>query len=315
MEEKEFKKLLYKYLEGSLSKEEASLLERFDKKMQSSTRAVFRSEDHRLQLKKSIQKEFKKDKKKFYTPFWRVAVSIAIFISLSVGAYFLFQDVKLTHINYITKNTQWGQKSNITLSDGTKIKMNSGSSLIFPERFEGDTREVILKGEAFFDVAKNPKMPFKIVTKDLTTTVLGTSFNINAYDTSDTITVTGVTGKVEVQSEQQDKITLIPSQQAIYSKYKMKIAIRQVDVVKYMEWKDGIIRFEDIALGEAMKKLEKWFNVSIDIQDKALGQCRFSGKFNNERLNTILRSLINLKSELKYEYIAKNKIQIKGHCN
>lgn len=139
----------------------------------------------------------------------KVAASVTLFLGFSLLAYFFYTDARDQTANTVTKTTVAGQKSTITLADGTTIRLNSESSLVYPESFDGDIRSVQLVGEAFFDVAHDEKRPFIIKSGDLVTTVLGTSFNISAFPDED-IEVTVASGKVAVSTDPGDS----PSQKS-----------------------------------------------------------------------------------------------------
>ncbi len=200
---------------------------------------------------------------------WTAAASIVLLISS--GVFYLMNANshidKIQTIAQITKETAWGQKMNVTLSDSTIVKLNAGSKLEFPEKFSDSLREVKLTGEAFFDVAHNPKKPFIIKTGALTTKVLGTSFNVEAYKDSENIKVTLATGKIAL-SNKSSSITLIPAEQAVFGKINKDIEVNKVDISKYLAWKDGILRFENSSLMEAASKLEKWYGVQVEFENE-----------------------------------------------
>ena len=133
-------------------------------------------------------------------PIWRVAASIAIVLGIAIVLY-LSQST--TGINYLTKSTERGQKATITLSDGSTVRLNSESSITYPESFAEEIRELELVGEAFFDIKKDQDRPFIVSSHKIETTVLGTSFNINAYD-STAVSVALVSGKVKVNTTQNN---------------------------------------------------------------------------------------------------------------
>lgn len=319
MEEKEFRNLLDKYFNGTLSDEEARNLQEFDDTLlEKNKSSVFKNQTHRQAIKKTIKKEVNKlqtSKKRFY--YLGIAASVTLLIALSVIGYQYQSSPKETvtvEVAQVIKTTDWGQKSSITLSDGTKIKLNSGSTLKFPEKFNDSTRMVELSGEAFFEVTKNPDKPFIIKSGELTTTVLGTSFNVAAYEENKNISVTVATGSVQVAATPKTKAILKPEQQAIFSKTSDSIFTKKVDIELFLEWKDGIIRFENTSLKEAVEKLERWFNVKITFENEDASKCRFTGKFNKESLEVILKSLSKIHKGLNYEFTSDNEILIKGKC-
>ena len=132
-------------------------------------------------------------------PYMKVAASIALAVVV-ISTYLLWQGTGQPNgLAMLEKTTQHGQKSTVVLEDGTKISLNSGSRLTYPAQFDKDSREVVLEGEAFFEVTRNTEKPFIVRSGDLVTTVLGTSFNIKAFPTEN-IAVTVATGKVRVEN-------------------------------------------------------------------------------------------------------------------
>ena len=188
----------------------------------------------------------------------------------------------------------YGKKSSILLSDGTKIWVNSGSKLKFPSVFDEKKREIAINGEAYLEVASNENQPFYITTSQFIVKVLGTRFNVSAYNdkTNDFYSVVLVEGKVSVMLDSSE-IKLNPDQlfmlkQDIYS-------IKQVDVYDYISWKDGLFQFKSQELDFILNKLSRHYNVDIT-SDHAIRHMKCSGKlvlFENLEnvLNTIERTI------------------------
>lgn len=314
MTEQAFRALIEKYFKGILSESEDATLREFEAKIKTKTGNVFLNEKQRGEIKSSIYKEVQKSQKRTYRKLWRVAASIVILIGLSTTIYhYSYTPIQVEHI-LLTQTTARGEKLDVTLPDGTEVRLNAGSTLRYPTQFATSTREVELSGEAFFDVVKNPNAAFIVKTAGLTTTVLGTSFNINTND-SDNITVTVASGKVGVAAESSKEVVLKPKQQLSYNKTSHQMRTQEVKLDKYLDWKDGILRFENTSISEAVKKLERWYDVDIEVLNQDIGNCRFTGKFNNEELPTVLKSLAYLKSGLTYEILDNQKIKIKGTCD
>lgn len=315
MNEQKFRTLLEKYFKGKLTDAEAEILHRFDSEMLQKKKVIFKSEKHRLETKTSLYSAIRKSQQNTRKTLWRVAAGFLILIGLGTTVlYFTPSQNQEASVLQITRTTDWGQQQNIVLPDGTKVTLNVGSTISYPEQFATSRRNVTLSGEAFFDVVRNTTAPFIIHTDEVTTTVLGTSLNINTQD-KEYISVTVATGKVRVSSDHNNEVILTPKQQATYNPTSQTISTREVNLEKYLDWKDGILRFEDVTITEASKKLEQWYNVSITVLNKDIANCRFSGKFNNETLDTVLESLMNLKTNMNYTVLETGEIQIKGTCN
>lgn len=158
----------------------------------------------------------------------------------------------------------------IKLADGTSIQLNSGSTFSYPTRFEGTERLVKLKGEGYFEVSHNPAKPFKVQSAGQTLTVLGTHFNVQAYD-KEPIETTLLEGKVLVQaSGTNGSAILAPNQQSKLSND--KFTLKNVNARDYIGWTKNLFVFNDLTLGQIFKHLERWYDVEIvyptDLSDK-----------------------------------------------
>ena len=173
----------------------------------------------------------------------------------------------------------YGQRSDITLSDGTHIWLNSGSQLSYPTEFSGKTREVLLSGEAFFDVKPNPDKPFFVTTRELKIRVLGTSFNVSAYDEDVTAQTILVTGKVTAGKNNllAQTIELAPGERLTYEKSKGSISKDKVDVRLYASWVNGYLIIENMPITEVLRKVQRYYNQDISTGE-GLERITFSGK-------------------------------------
>ena len=161
----------------------------------------------------------------------------------------------------------------MTLTDGSKVYLNSLSSVRFPARFAKDVRMVELEGEAYFEVSRTGQ-PFMVKTKGMTVEVLGTSFNISAYEDEDCRT-TLVSGSVRVRTEKGEAIVLKPSEQATVTRHGDGIEVRNVDTSFYTSWINGKINFRDQRLEDIMKTLGRWYDMDVIYTDKAAKDMRF----------------------------------------
>lgn len=159
----------------------------------------------------------------------------------------------------LTAQTPRGGTYNFTLSDGTIVMLNADSYLKFPQSFSGKNRMVELKGEAYFEVAKNKAMPFIVKTEKQSIEVLGTHFNINNYSEAAGST-TLLEGSVKVTAGQSEKI-LVPGQQA--SLINEQLVVKKADLEAVVSWKDGYFRFNDENIQEIMQKIARWYDVDV----------------------------------------------------
>lgn len=197
-----------------------------------------------------------------------------------------------------------GKKSKITLPDGSQVNLNYESSLRFPEAFEGEVRKVELLGEAFFDVAHNDTIPFMVVTGELETMVLGTSFNIQSKMDGQETDISLVTGKVKINrtNDRQKSIELSPGEQLRYNRLAGTAEKKTFDVRRVTAWKDGIILFEDAGFDDFIDQLEKWYGVNFQIHGTVPQNWKVNGRYQNEKLDDIL-------SGLSFVYGLEYKIQ------
>lgn len=202
-----------------------------------------------------------------------------------------------------TITSRQGMVTQFELADGTKVWLNSGSELQFPTRFAGDKREVTLKGEAFFEVTKNEKQPFRVNANDLKVEVLGTSFNVVSFDDDNQSEVVLVTGKVALSSEngqiRTEYGTMHSGQRAVYIKEQQKISTEEVKVDKYIAWREGRLIFRDDSMEEVVKRLSRWFNVEITINDPEIKNYIYKATFQNENLVQVL-NLLKLSAPIEY---------------
>lgn len=252
----------------------------------------------------------------------RVAASIAIILSAALGFWLLNNpDREAEEIAAVTKITEYGQKLNMTLSDGTFVKLNSGSRLTFPERFTADSRTVDLTGEAYFEVTPNSEMPFVVRSGEVTTTVLGTRFNVNTF-VPEKIRVTVAEGKVKVYGLPKNsanaglsEVILNAKDQALYNISTGELTQRVVNIDRVLAWKDGKMIFEDATLSEVATRLEKWYGVEIEFADKSLEICTLYNQFQDQSLVEVLDEL-KLIAKIDYLIEEGNRVIISGEgCN
>lgn len=176
----------------------------------------------------------------------------------------------------------YGKTSEVTLPDGTRVFLNAGSRLIYPENFEGSTREVFLTGEAFFDVTHDYQHPFIVQTDDFRVKVLGTRFNVSAYPTDNVFETVLAEGKVSLEKNStglfDQSVDLEPGQLASFDRTTRKTDITVVDTDNYILWTEGLLKFESTDLSRITKRLERFYNVGFQYTDPLLGGLRISGK-------------------------------------
>lgn len=190
---------------------------------------------------------------------------------------------------YNNLSTPRGRQFQVTLPDGTKVWLNAASSLKYPTVFTGNERRVAITGEVYFEVTKNAAQPFIVDINDRAhIRVLGTAFNINAYENETSVKTTLVEGSLQFTSA--GSVTLQPGQQAILTGNTLTTD-KNADTDKATAWKRGIFNFEDATLEEVMRQVERWYDIQV-VYEKDIPDIRFGGKLSNDvSLKGLLKSL------------------------
>jgi transmembrane sensor len=215
---------------------------------------------------------------------------------------------------FIEKSTPRGNMNTFKLNDGSIAHLNADSKIIYTENFALNDREVHLSGQAYFDVKPNETLPFIINANDLIVEVVGTSFDIKAYENESKTSITVESGKVKVHSDKIDgtPVELIKNQQLIYDKRANSFTISEVDSSDEMAWRYGILRFNKTPVAEVEGMLERWYNVEIHIEDTVIYQQKITGVHKNESLISVLKTLhyaldVNFKVENNVVTLKKKK--------
>lgn len=203
-----------------------------------------------------------------------------------------------------------GKTYQLLLSDGTRIWLNSETEITYPTRFVGNKREITLIGEAFFEVAKNKEKPFIVNANGMEVKVLGTSFNVSCYTADKTISTTLIEGSVSVKTENKKTVTITPSEQFTYNRDDAKTDIRIVNTELFTSWINGEYIFKDTALEEIVKKLQRWYDFSVNYEDESLKNNRYSLIVDRNTDIDHLLEVISYTSDIKLER-TNNIINIK----
>lgn len=207
----------------------------------------------------------------------------------------------------VTYNTLYNPRGSkvvtLALSDGTRVWLNSESSLRYPTAFSGDSRDVEITGEAYFEVAHNAARPFRVKKGGATVIVLGTHFNVNAYDDEGILRVTLLEGSVQV-SANHNSVNVKPNEQAVVRSGSPLTIDHSPDIEQVMAWKNGFFRFNNTSIESIMKQVERWYDVEV-VYQVPTGNLNFSGyigrKENVSRLLKImeLTGVVHFKIEGK----------------
>lgn len=252
---------------------------------------------------------------------WAQRAAAVLFIPLLVTLIVEYWgDGEKELVQMMEIKTNPGMMTSLTLPDGTLVFLNSESTLSYPSRFDGDTRNVNLQGEAYFEVAKNPEKKFIVSTSHQSQIeVLGTHFNVEAYEKENRVSATLVEGKIGFIykcDNTSKKVLMVPGQKLVYDSKDSKVQLYATSGESEIAWKEGKIIFRNTPLEEGLRMLEKRYNVEFIIKNNRLKGDSFTGTFTNQRLERILE-YFQLSSQIRWRYLdspdmtdEKSKIEI-----
>lgn len=209
--------------------------------------------------------------------------------------------------------TPKGKQLRVVLEDGTQVHINAGSSLTYPLRFPADERKVVLEGEGYFDVAhqdikdasgKKKRKPFKVESSNQVIEVLGTKFNVKAYEDEDYIKTNLLAGLINLTNNKGEATLLRPNQQSILSKSNNKMRVIASDGEEAIGWVSHIFSFHNAGLKEILQEIERWYDIRVDI-DKWPND-RFYGEIKRDEPLSKVLELIESSSKLRFKVIQMN---------
>ena len=231
--------------------------------------------------------------------FIKYAASIALLIAVSLGIYQINK-----HSENMTVSTSYGERKQVDLPDGSVVILNSLSSVSYSKNIhKNPTRDIELHGEAYFDVAKDEQRTFVVKASGIEIKVLGTKFNISAYENDENIITDLYEGAVSLSHSADNTILLKPGEQAVYNKESDIVAISVVDDKNNSAWIDGSISFENISLGNIFKILEREKNIVFRIADDVDKKLKLTAKFNNNESVEEILEYLSLPGQFTFEKI------------
>ena len=238
---------------------------------------------------------------------YKVTAWIAsILLLLGIGAYFYQQNAAFQDPQYIYVQSSGVRSfSTVTLSDGTVVKMGPNSQLTYSKVFDGAQRDVELKGQAFFEVAKNPEQPFVVHTSTVDVTALGTAFEVFDYESEARMETILLEGKVRVQlrgSAADHQVILEPDKMFVYDRDTQRAGIKGVNADAYSGWRNGFLYFENEKLNMILPRLETWYGRTIHCPQEIADRYRFTFKVRDESLERILY-LLSTSSPVRFREV------------
>ncbi|RKU67990.1 FecR family protein [Parabacteroides sp. AF17-3] len=308
------KDILYKFFEGNASFEEEAAVKQWMEESAENRLAFLKERklfDAMLllgneEIIKNGKKRFSINLSSLRTELIKIAAVVAITLG---GSYFYYQsslEKELMAMQTITVPA--GQRINITLVDGTNVWLNARTSLSYPVKFGKNNRQVVLDGEAYFDVTKDKSKPFIVQTNNYNVEVLGTQFDVNAYSETGEFETTLMSGSVKVASasDSTQKITLKPNNKVFLQDGKLHVTA--VDDYNPYRWKEGLICFKNETFTSIMKDFEKYYGLTIQVKNKNVFKYVYTGKF--RQTDGIDYALRVLQKDIKFTYQRDDENQI-----
>ena len=320
MQQEQFFKILEKYRAGKASEEESDLIQAYYHAFDIQPDildSMPESDQEKLgleikqymdeQMPEKTEIAFPVVERRF--PVWSAYAAAVLVLLVSAFLFFRINEKAEPEMVYVKNEKKVSKPNNfVQLPDGSTVILTAGSKIDYPDSFDSKKkREVYLSGEGYFDIRHNPAKPFIVHAGKLSTTVLGTAFNIRAMPGDGSITVTVTRGKVKVSDPDKNFGTLIPDQQITYNTTKQEAVQMEVDAQKAVEWKREDLLFDDVTVSNAARLIEERFQVKIRIDGDRLKNQRFTTTFGkDETLESVLKSITEF-NDAGYKLDPENK--------
>ncbi len=233
-------------------------------------------------------------------------IAAVLFLPVVLFSMWLLLQKNETPVQYVEIHSNPGMVASFDLPDGSKVWLNGGSRLRYPSIFNGKNREVQISGQGYFEIVRNPQQPFSVKTgESFSLEVLGTSFNLSAYDDEDVIETTLVEGSVHLNLQQNDKMVqrvMTPNEKVIYSKNEQSLRTITVDPQYDIAWKDNRILFKNHSMEQVIRTLGRYYNVRFVVKNDKVMDSEITGKFSNEQLPQVMEYL-RIASGIKYHIV------------
>lgn len=302
--------------EDVLARYEVYLQSQFEKEVDKNIEESENKHDDKpanLTITKSIspKKKGKRNKRNF-----PLAAVIVLLVGLAFSILFIISQNNLTkkapeiakariQPEIISKSTPKGRKFRMTLDDGSFVHMNSASSITYPNKFDTKSRNIAIVGEIYFDINRDENRPFNIRVKDYAVQVLGTSFNVQAYEDEEDFSVTVESGSVRIDLDDSGKNSFIleKNQKLIFNPSTNLTEIVEIVSADDLSWRQGVLKFDSTPMKKVEKILERWYGVEIVISDSDLKNASINGTHKNKNLKSVVEALTYA---TRSTYIIKN---------
>lgn len=317
--QEEFEKLLEGFEdEEILARYETFLQEQFEKEVEAHFSKEEKEEAKEAPMK--VIKKYKRDDKEKNqrkgNRDFPIAAVLIFFIGLVFSVMFIISQMdqssgtaqnNLAEItpDMISKSTPKGRRFKMSLQDGSFVHMNSASKITYPNIFDGDSREIEMEGELYFDIAHDKERPFRINVKGYQIEVLGTSFGVTAYEGEDDFEVVVESGKVKVILDEGENSTILEKDQKLIFNPKTNLTeIVEVMSGSDLKWRKGILSFDSTPMKKVERMVENWYGIDLVIANPSIYKKSFNGDHHNESLKSVLEVI---KTVTGAEYVVEGK--------
>ncbi|MDP4276118.1 MAG: FecR domain-containing protein [Bacteroidota bacterium] len=251
--------------------------------------------------KASVSQEKKDDRHTLFASYRWAAMVLGLILG-GISMYVANNQIIRNNTNQYAISVPYGSKTQLLLPDGSKVWLNAGSTLKYAQNFGTKTRRVKLSGEAYFEIAKNAGKPFIVLTNEASVKVIGTKFDVKAYPEDQRLDVTLLRGSVQLNTNYQpDKSYIMkPNQHAIIDKVDRKVRMEATDASRSAAWTEGKILFDEDQFGQIVRRLEREYNVEIEVKDSKLMNQRFYGDFSKAQSIQEILGIMTSNNEFSY---------------
>lgn len=294
------KDLLYRFFEGHASLEDMKVVKEWADASEENAgllrreRKLFNAMILAGHSRRTDIQRMRNRRNYFIREFLKIASVIVITVSVTAVLFSIGKDNEDMYLAMQTITVPAGQRVNLDLPDGSNVWLNAGTKMQYPVSFMTGKREVILDGEAYFEVVHNEKSPFVVHTSTLDVEVLGTKFNVEAYSARKIFETSLMEGKVKVKLPHDDKnsVVLVPNQKTTL--IDGRLVVSKIDDYNVYRWKEGLYCFRNKPFADIIKDLEKYYDLSILMDKKEIAKVALTGKFRiSDGLDYALRVLQN----------------------
>ena len=293
------KDLLYRFFEGDVSVEEMKSVKEWAEASEANSQLLRRERKlfNAMILAGHVKPEdrrttLNKRKNYFIREFLKIASVVVITVGITAALFSIGRDTDDVSVAMQTITVPAGQRVNLDLPDGSNVWLNAGTRMQYPVSFMKGKREVILDGEAYFEVAHNAECPFIVRTHAMDVEVLGTKFNVEAYSKRNIFEASLMQGKVRVKSPDNEKTSVV-----LLPHYKTtlrdgKLVVSKIDDYNVYRWKEGLYCFKNNSFARIMEDLERYYDLKIQLDKKSIENVILTGKFRiSDGLDYALRVL------------------------